>query len=592
LPTAALRSASLRSASLRCAAAGKTGGEAGEAEDIPLFFTWIPILALLSNYDQEICLIHVGTEGLPEAERNWVAVLTELERLKAWAHSAGALWLAASTLRSQIIVTAEYQNDIRKAELMARQGMEEVRDLAKAKFWVADTMARQHYYFGEATDALRWFETAFASQDAVDATARVNSFTIAGVAASRLGIELARHYLEQGIAAASSGLVGALPRITVTGELGILLWNTGYRRDAYAVWSRAAQELLAVRNETKQWKNLFRLFGNCTGYFILGSRGMPLQDAEITPPFSGILLREIKDILQLHEPEHVWMLPVQMALFAESVGAYDDAVDWTARTKVGGGSFRTAAEALLAGRLVVRDLAEHNYARIVRASDIGDLDEVCDPTAFARTDDDGRAEGATRYFARLNLVAVAIELARIGLHERSRAETIAEDLSRISLERAAHYGGSRFWSAAAEVFGALYKRDTPWRELWQKATDAREQGNSALQMMYGIAATAFAPPREAIQIQLQIVPSVERLLSGTLFHFTMASFVPEFWLWALDQYPMTFGLLSRTRRAVTEAHALDDKPKIRAILRSIASSLEIRVPDYVQRWLDDSSPPA
>jgi hypothetical protein len=28
-----------------------------------LFFTWIPILALLSNYDQQICLIHVGTEG-------------------------------------------------------------------------------------------------------------------------------------------------------------------------------------------------------------------------------------------------------------------------------------------------------------------------------------------------------------------------------------------------------------------------------------------------------------------------------------------------------------------------------------------------
>ncbi len=63
MPASALRSASLRSASLRCAEAGKTGGEAGEAEDIPLFFTWIPILALLSNYDQEICLIHVGTEG-------------------------------------------------------------------------------------------------------------------------------------------------------------------------------------------------------------------------------------------------------------------------------------------------------------------------------------------------------------------------------------------------------------------------------------------------------------------------------------------------------------------------------------------------
>src|SRR5208283_3996784 len=59
LPAAALRSASLRSASLR-PAAGKT---VGEAEEIPLFFTLIPVLALLSNYDQENCLINVGTEG-------------------------------------------------------------------------------------------------------------------------------------------------------------------------------------------------------------------------------------------------------------------------------------------------------------------------------------------------------------------------------------------------------------------------------------------------------------------------------------------------------------------------------------------------
>ena len=35
----------------------------GEAEDIPLFFTLIPVLALLSNYDRENCLINVGTEG-------------------------------------------------------------------------------------------------------------------------------------------------------------------------------------------------------------------------------------------------------------------------------------------------------------------------------------------------------------------------------------------------------------------------------------------------------------------------------------------------------------------------------------------------
>jgi hypothetical protein len=42
-------------------AAGKT---VGEAEEVPLSVTLIPVLALLSNYDQGNCLIHVGTEGV------------------------------------------------------------------------------------------------------------------------------------------------------------------------------------------------------------------------------------------------------------------------------------------------------------------------------------------------------------------------------------------------------------------------------------------------------------------------------------------------------------------------------------------------
>src|SRR5208283_5103344 len=70
LPAAELRSASLRSSSLR-SAAGKT---VGEAEEIPLFFTLIPVLALLSNYDQENCLINVGTEGSPKASGEIVRV--------------------------------------------------------------------------------------------------------------------------------------------------------------------------------------------------------------------------------------------------------------------------------------------------------------------------------------------------------------------------------------------------------------------------------------------------------------------------------------------------------------------------------------
>jgi hypothetical protein len=54
----------------------------GKAEEIPLFFTLIPILALLSNYDQENCLINVGTEGgrsHPQPVPVWALVARKLQ---------------------------------------------------------------------------------------------------------------------------------------------------------------------------------------------------------------------------------------------------------------------------------------------------------------------------------------------------------------------------------------------------------------------------------------------------------------------------------------------------------------------------------
>src|SRR5690349_17729181 len=84
LPATALRETSLRSASLRSVA----GNAVGEAGEIPLSFTLIPILALLSNYDQENCLINVGTEGrtLP-----WQLVLPMVEILALAREGAGEL---------------------------------------------------------------------------------------------------------------------------------------------------------------------------------------------------------------------------------------------------------------------------------------------------------------------------------------------------------------------------------------------------------------------------------------------------------------------------------------------------------------------
>ena len=146
------------------------------------------------------------------------------------------------------------------------------------------------------------------------------------------------------------------------------------------------------------------------------------------------------------------------------------------------------------------------------------------------------------------------------------------------------------WSGAVDVFEALEHCGVSWRELWDKATAAREQRNSALQMMYSVAATAICGPKEAAQIQLQNLPWAEQVFPPALYHVTVAKWVPEYWLFALDQSPMSFGLLVRTRRAIADAQALGDKPLVHSILRAVVFSFGIRVPDYIQSWLDEHQP--
>jgi len=544
---------------------------------------------LAEQASQAVCDgIWIRTADLPSSERNWRNVREQLGAVGAWARSAEVPQLAAAALRSQIIVLAEYERALADSEALARTGMEEFCALPRFRFLIADTIARQHYYFGEPADALRWFDLGFNDLVTATPTARVGSLTLAGVTAHRLkNIALASSYFERGVAAANVAPVDALSKATVEGEFGILLWSAGQLQEGYNHLSVAARSLLSARRDTKAWKTLFRLFGNCTGYFLSGRRGIAELDADVTIPFSGILLREVKDIDQLYDPEMDWLLPVQLMLLAESIGLYDEAVNWAQETTIGKGAIAAGAKVLLAPALTAGSLLAGRWPEVLTSVDIGDLDECADIVQSAHLDDERRAQNVARVNARLILIALAIHVARVGLQDQGLAHAIAQGVAEFSKERSARYADSRFWPDTVEIFEVLESRSGSWRELWEKASRARARESTSLQELYGIAAVVVAGPREAAQILIQIVPWLEQMFSPTLYHATVTTFVREYWQWAFDQFPMSFGLLDRTRKAVGATDELDDKSAVRAVLRAVGFSLNIRVPDYLQKWLDD-----
>jgi hypothetical protein len=515
---------------------------------------------------------------------DWERVTLELRELHLWARSAGMTSLATSALRNQIIVIAEHKADLAEADLLARSGMQEFRETPRSLFLLADTIAKQHYLFGVDADAVRWYRTAFIHMDAVTADVQVPSLTLAGLAAESFDRGLARAYLEQSVALSANSAVGALAGVTARGELGILLWNAGSREDFFSVWEGAAQELTTARLETKKWKTLFRIFGNCTGYFLSVGRQISSANADLTVPFPGIFLRELKDINSMHNAEQEWLLPAQMSLLAESVGAYGKACQWARKTRIESGPLAVGTEALLATILIADELSASRMEAIITAAEIGDLDRPRDEPKLLELDEARRVRALALITAQFRLVALTLEIARTVLTDQSSARAMAQTAALLSHQIAGRYPSSRMWHGAAEVFDS-FSSSMGWRSQWDKSLAARERGDTALQIMYSVAAIPGAGPAVSLQIQLNIVPWLEQMFSPTLYHATVSRFVEEYWLWAIERFPMNFGLLQRTRTKIAEALQLEDKARVRAILDASAFSVGITLPEDVRRWL-------
>jgi len=127
----------------------------------------------------------------------WSEVMNRLGRLRGWARAAGVISLVIHTTRCQIIVTAEYENDIEGAVSIARQTLTGYSGNANVQFWLSEITARQFYYQHRTTEALYWFEQAFSADSGAKLTARVNALLFAAAAAANLSSTVSFSYLNR-----------------------------------------------------------------------------------------------------------------------------------------------------------------------------------------------------------------------------------------------------------------------------------------------------------------------------------------------------------------------------------------------------------
>ena len=516
----------------------------------------------------------------------WADVDARLKSLERWAASHRAPMLQTSALVGQIVVAAEYQNNLQLAQSTANRAISEIA-IPKARFLVAECIARQHDYYGSVSDALYWYDQAL-QYDTGRPASQVAILTMAGVAALPLDERLSHQHFRRGVELAERGSVDYATEIKVRGELAISLWNSGERRAAYELWKCAAERLLIAKEDTDRWKGLFMIFGNCAGYFA--NQGKAVTDS-MTVPFTGIFLRDLRRVADLYEEEKSSLLPAQLALFAQDVHAFEDATNWACRVPSIDGPLATAARSLMLETSIGARLRDGEYLKIIEVASRTDLETPREPINFVGLEFKEQQRLAEAMTARLSVLALLIEVVRIALHDRPRSQAIAREL----FERSCRLGNSdqrfEFWRGVADAFESVVCPDPNSASMTSKAAEAARAQTSSQQAIFSIAAMLTAAPMEALRFQLELFPWLETLFSPTTYHFTVARLVPEFWLHSLDIYPMHFGFPVRTRKALNEANLLEnDRWKVRSVLRAIMLSLGVRMSADLDAWLGQFAP--
>ncbi len=325
----------------------------------------------------------------PVPDRDWRQVLKALHDAAQRARSMNLSLLWVCLTRDQVIVLAEYLQDLTEAATLTSDALITMPDDPRLRFLLQECLGRQYAYTSHAQKAQTWLTQALQEPTSVYPFLRL----VAQLTLSRV---IGEHDPQGAVVMAKEAATLAresisLPETVIVkalGELAIAQWLTGDKAATFATWEEAADRVFSCRayreiypersgprteleqlmtepikarwllkgklreallawdagedrtlpsqTETNAWKDLFVVFGHVSGYFahnaFLGEQEpLLLNGVPYTSPRRGMFFTWSATRHQLYQKNKDAFLYAQLAIFAEGI-ANDSGLDtWALR---------------------------------------------------------------------------------------------------------------------------------------------------------------------------------------------------------------------------------------------------------------------
>ncbi len=521
----------------------------------------------------------------PEQERSWEAAHAALARLESAALSGDGVLLAACALRSRIIVWAEYQDDLQKAEQAARSALHVFKHDPEALFLIRESIGRQYVLRKRWAEAHAWFEGAFGAHAQRFPVIRFFGLNAAAVAAGDTDPVAAVLLLKAAAEVAlATPLLRDLDRVCALAELAIAEWRANGLAASFARWDEAVSVFLAIPDRSSEWRDVGVVVGHCLGYLsLIAESGSPpattRDDKPYGPPIAGIFQPVPKGISARYPTGSMEaVLCAQLVLFADGVGATDRAEFWTiAGLERAAGPDAAAVRAVLYDRALPYFLHTNAFEHaLLHARDF--TEGVS-----------GGVEEAERLQRQLLCVPLAIRVATLVVENAALGGLAVGECVEV-LNRIAD-GAQRPapWRAAAELLGDAFVRSVGARVLFAAPTTRDEvRAEWPLHGMANLLATlqVDCPLETAAAVHVNTMRTMARVPRATaMSERVLWPFVRAFWMKVMREERFR---LNAPRAVDANLRGLDQsKPAeaMRTVLSAMVDDQRASISAEDRQWL-------
>ena len=552
----------------------------------------------------------------PKDSQQWDTVFDALKELEEHSQQFDFELLWACAIRAQVIVLAEYYQDLDTAIATVETALSQASTDPRVQFLIRECIGRQYVYTARNEESLIWLEQAL-NQTTNQETYPLQYMHTLLSASRAIGYKnphTAVDYAQQAVTLVKNfqDIIEETVLVKVLGELAIAHWFADNLPAAFEALDEAGERLYKLGTETNTWKDVFVVFSSLLGYLsvLARDRQPPLKT------WNGELYGEPKrGIFFIHNPARSTFYDetqnsltlANLAMFAEATGRDERSDIWTLRgIDAAQGSIQRPLFAKLSLDLIPYLLQENRFEETVHTSvDAShiltvleeqikanknpftpdfDVDELLDSIPQEMV---AKAE----YNAvKVGLIPIAFHISIIAIDQFNQAQSYAAQIASLCRQISTTATDQQLWTIAAELFEQIFLRNSSGDKIIHYSNTIDPDKYYALQTIGYIGATLQEDVslKNALWADFHTLPSVHDLFKppSATYRRIVIPFVVSYWTAKFEKMRFRFRSPALVEKGLSEAQNKPETQRVQSILKTIAFGLDIKPPPEAEEWLN------